>query len=38
MKLAPNTLLLMHNGENPPIVKKLRYFNDKEFAELVDTV
>jgi type IV secretion system protein VirD4 len=32
MKLAPDTLLLMRVGENPLIVKKLRYYADKEFA------
>ena len=36
MKLAPDTLLLMRVGENPLIVKKLRYYADKEFAELFD--
>ncbi len=37
MKLAPVTLLLMRVGENPLIVKKLRYFADKEFAGMFDT-
>ena len=36
MKLAPDTLLLMRVGESPLIVKKLRYFADKEFAGLFD--
>jgi type IV secretion system protein VirD4 len=36
MKLAPDTLLLMRVGENPLIVKKLRYYADKEFAGLFD--
>jgi type IV secretion system protein VirD4 len=36
MKLAPDTLLLMRVGGNPLIVKKLRYFADKEFAGLFD--
>jgi type IV secretion system protein VirD4 len=36
MKLAPDTLLLMRVGENPLIVKKLRYHTDKEFARLFD--
>ena len=36
MKLAPDTQLLMRVGENPLIVKKLRYFADKEFAGLFD--
>ena len=38
MKLAPDTLELMRVGENPLIVKKLRYFADKEFAGLLDPV
>jgi type IV secretion system protein VirD4 len=37
MKLAPDTLLLMRVGENPLIVRKLRYYADKEFAGLFDT-
>ena len=37
MKLAPDTLLLMRVGENPLIVRKLRYYTDKEFAGLFDT-
>ena len=36
MKLAPDTLLLMRVGESPLIVKKLRYFADKEFTGLFD--
>ena len=36
MKLAPDTLLLMRVGENPLVVKKLRYYADKEFAGLFD--
>ena len=36
MKLAPDTLLLMRVGESPLIVKKLRYYADKEFAGLFD--
>ena len=36
MKLAPDTLLLMRVGENPLIVKKLRYYADNEFAGLFD--
>lgn len=36
MKLAPDTLLLMRVGENPLIVKKLRYYADKEFAGMFD--
>jgi type IV secretion system protein VirD4 len=36
MKLAPDTLLLMRVGENPLIVKKLRYYADKEFVGLFD--
>lgn len=32
MKLAPDNLLLMRVGESPLIVKKLRYYADKEFA------
>lgn len=36
MKLAPDTLLLMRVGESSLIVKKLRYFADKEFAGLFD--
>jgi type IV secretion system protein VirD4 len=36
MKLAPDTLLLMRVGEDPLIVKKLRYYADKEFAGLFD--
>lgn len=37
MKLAPDTLLLMRVGESPLIVRKLRYYADKEFAGLFDT-
>ncbi len=36
MKLAPDTLLLMRVGENPLIVKKLRYFAEKEFVGMFD--
>jgi type IV secretion system protein VirD4 len=36
MKLASDTLLLMRVGENPLIVKKLRYYTDKEFAGMFD--
>ena len=36
MKLAPDKLLLMRVGANPLIVRKLRYFADKEFAGLFD--
>ena len=36
MKLAPDTLLLMRVGENPLIVRKLRYYVDKEFAGMFD--
>ena len=36
MKLAPDTLLLMRVGENPLIVRKLRYYADKEFAGMFD--
>lgn len=36
MKLSPDTLLLMRVGESPLIVKKIRYYTDKEFAELFD--
>ncbi|MBA3896243.1 MAG: type IV secretory system conjugative DNA transfer family protein [Sphingomonadaceae bacterium] len=36
MKLKPETLLLMRVGENPLIVRKLRYFADKEFAGMFD--
>jgi len=36
MKLAPDTLLLMRVGEDPLIVKKLRYYADKEFAGMFD--
>ena len=36
MKLAPDTLLLMRVGENPLIVKKLRYYTDREFMGLFD--
>ena len=36
MKLAPDTLLLMRVGENPLIVRKLRYYADKEFAGTFD--
>jgi type IV secretion system protein VirD4 len=38
MKLAPDTLLLMRVGENPLIVRKLRYYTDKEFEGLFDAV
>ncbi len=37
MKLAADKLLLMRVGESPLIVKKLRYYADKEFARLFDT-
>jgi type IV secretory pathway TraG/TraD family ATPase VirD4 len=37
MNLAPDTLLVMRVGENPLIVRKLRYYTDKEFAGLFDT-
>ena len=36
MKLAVDALLLMRVGENPLIVRKLRYYADKEFAGLFD--
>lgn len=36
MKLAPDTLLLMRVGENTLIVRKLRYYADKELAGLFD--
>ena len=36
MKLSPDTLLLMRVGENPLIVRKLRYYADKEFSGLFD--
>jgi type IV secretion system protein VirD4 len=36
MKLALDTLLLMRVGEYPLIVKKLRYYADKEFAGMFD--
>ena len=36
MKLSPDTLLLMRVGENPLLVRKLRYYTDKEFAGLFD--
>ena len=36
MKLAPDTLLLMRVGEYPLIVRKLRYYADKEFAGMFD--
>ena len=38
MKLAADKLLLMRVGESPLIVKKLRYFADKEFTGLFDPV
>lgn len=34
IKLAPDTLPLMRVGKNPLIVKKLRYYVDKEFTLL----
>jgi type IV secretion system protein VirD4 len=37
INLAPDTLLLMRVGENPLIVKKLRYYADKEFSGMFDT-
>jgi type IV secretion system protein VirD4 len=37
MKLAPDTLLLMRVGESPLIVKKLRYYADKEFGWKFDS-
>src|SRR5690606_10773397 len=36
MQLATDTLLLMRVGENPLIVKNLRYYADKEFAGMFD--
>ncbi len=36
MKLAPDTLLLMRVSENPLIVRKLRYYTDREFAGIFD--
>ena len=36
MKLKPDTLLLMRVGENPLLVRKLRYYTDKEFAGMFD--
>jgi type IV secretion system protein VirD4 len=36
MKLAPDTLLLLRVGEDPLIVRKLRYYDDREFAGLFD--
>jgi type IV secretory pathway TraG/TraD family ATPase VirD4 len=36
MKLATDTMLLMCFGKNPLIVKKLRYYVDKEFAGMFD--
>ena len=37
MKLAADTLRLMRVGESSLIVKKLRYYADKEFAGLHDS-
>ena len=37
MTLAPDTLLLMRVGESPLIVKKLRYYVDREFGGLFDS-
>lgn len=36
MKLAPDTLLLVRGGENPLIVRKLRYYTEKEFSGMFD--
>ena len=36
MKLAPDTLLLLRVGESPLIVKKLKYYENKEFTGLFD--
>ena len=36
MKLAPDRLLLIRVGGHPLIVKKLRYYADKEFAGMFD--
>ena len=36
MKLSPDNLLLMRVGENPLIVRKLRYYDDKEFTGMFD--
>ncbi len=36
MKLAPDSLLLMRVGENPLIVRKLKYYRDREFAGRFD--
>ncbi len=36
MKLPPENLLLMRVGENPLIVRKLRYYDDREFTGMFD--
>ena len=36
MKLSPENLLLMRVGENPLIVRKLRYYDDREFTGMFD--
>ena len=36
MKRAPDPLLLMPVGEKPLLVRKLRYYADKEFAGRYD--
>ena len=38
MKLAPDNLLLMRVGESPLIIRKLRYYADKEFVGMFDEV
>jgi type IV secretion system protein VirD4 len=36
MKLPPDNLLLLRVGKDPLIVKKLRFYEDKEFAGMFD--
>jgi type IV secretion system protein VirD4 len=36
MKLSPEKLLLMRVGENPLIVRKLRFYDDKEFKGMFE--
>jgi type IV secretion system protein VirD4 len=36
MKLEPRDMLLMMVGKNPLILRKIRYFEEKEFAGLHD--
>jgi type IV secretion system protein VirD4 len=36
MKLEPSHMLLMMAGKDPLILKKIRYFEEREFAGMYD--